>query len=194
VQGAEQPRFILASASPRRRELLERLGARFEIAPAVVEEDEREEGDPEAMARANAALKADWASCRHPSRFALAADTIVCLGGRALNKPADMAAARTMLRRLSGRPHMVFTGYCLTRDGGAVFEAGGVRSEVFFKRLDEEAIDRYLALVDPLDKAGAYGIQEGRDLIVERLEGSLTNVMGLPLEEVGALLRRHELL
>ena len=109
------PRLILASASPRRRELLTQLGVPFEVVVADVVEHEESTTDPRVMVAHNAALKADWVAARHPDALVLGADTTVFLDGHALNKPADAAAARAMLRRLSGRTHTVFTGLALRR-------------------------------------------------------------------------------
>lgn len=186
--------LILASASPRRKELLGRLGVRFEVMPAEVEEVEDLDQDPEGMVRHNAALKATHLAQSFPGRFVLGADTTVHLDGKVLNKPADMLEARRMLRSLAGRAHAVYTGFALICLDRGVKEVGGARSEVAFKPLDEAAIDRYFSMVDPLDKAGAYGIQEGADLIIERYAGSRSNIMGLPLDETKALLRRHKLI
>ena len=188
------PRFILASASPRRKELLERLGARFDIRPTEVEEVEDLDHDPEGMVRHNAALKADWVAARHPGEFVLGADTTVHLDGKVLSKPADLDAARGMILSLAGRTHFVYTGFALVCRDRQVRELGGVRSEVTFKPFDRSVVERYFSIVDPLDKAGSYGIQEGSELIVDRFEGSHSNIMGLPLDETKALLQRHNLI
>ncbi|MBL9214539.1 MAG: septum formation protein Maf [Opitutaceae bacterium] len=183
-------RLILASASPRRRELLAGLGVPFEVIPADVTEHEAPDADPREMVRHNAALKAGWVADRHPDATVLGADTTVFVDRTVLNKPRDLAEARAMLRRLSGRTHTVFTGLAVRRrrDGLALDE--GVASEVTFRLLDEAAIDRYLARVNPLDKAGGYAIQEHGDLIVAGYTGSLTNIVGLPVEEMKQLLTR----
>ena len=157
--------FILASASPRRKELLERIGARFDIIPAQVEEFEEGHADPEQMVRENAVLKAGWVARRHPGRFILGSDTTVHLDGKVLVKPADLEEAKRMLARLSGRTHVVYTGVSLQCRELGIEETFGVLSEVTFKSFDDETIDRYFEIVNPLDKAGAYGIQEGKGLI-----------------------------
>ena len=184
------PRLILASASPRRRELLAQLGVAFEVMPADVVEHEDPATDPRAMVAHNAALKADWVAARHPDALVLGADTTVFIGGTVLNKPRDVADARTMLRRLSGHTHTVFTGLALrrARDGWRLDE--GVASEVTFKTLDEAVISTYLSRVEVLDKAGAYAIQEEAGLIVAGYTGSLTNIIGLPLETTKQILTR----
>ena len=188
------PRLILASASPRRRELLTQLGVAFDIVVAEVTEHEEASTDPRVMVAHNAALKADWVSARHPQAVVLGADTTVFIDGTALNKPRDGTEARAMLRRLSGRTHTVFTGLAVRRaeDGLRIDE--GVASEVTFKVLDEAVIETYLARVNTLDKAGGYAIQEHGELIVAGQRGSLTNIIGLPLESTKQILTRCGLL
>jgi septum formation protein len=187
-------KFILASASPRRKELLERIGARFDIVPAQVDEFEEGHADPENMVRENAALKAGWVASKHPERFVLGSDTTVHLDGKVLAKPGNMEEAREMLGRLSGRTHVVYTGVSLQYLDRDINETFGVRSEVTFKSLDDQTIDRYFEIVNPLDKAGAYGIQEGTELIIESFEGSHSNIMGLPIDETKRMLERHNLI
>ncbi|MFA5058064.1 MAG: Maf family protein [Opitutaceae bacterium] len=184
------PVLILASASPRRRELLAGLGWPFEVLPAEVTEHEAPDTDPREMVRHNAALKADWVAARRPDAVVLGADTTVYIDQTALNKPRDLAEARTMLRRLSGRTHTVYTGLAVRRHHPRLALDTGVASEVTFKPLDDTTIDRYLALVNPLDKAGAYAIQEGTDLIIAGWRGSYTNIVGLPVEETKQILTR----
>lgn len=186
--------FILASASPRRRELLAQLGLPFEVVVAGVIEHEAEDADPRLMVAHNAALKADWVAARHPDAWVLGADTTVLIDSTVLNKPASLAEARVMLRRLAGRTHTVFTGVALrcVRSGVKVDE--GVTSEVTFRPLDDRIIDAYFAIVNPLDKAGAYGIQEGRELIIDHWSGSFTNIMGLPMEVTKQILTKAGLL
>lgn len=187
---AAPPPLILASASPRRRQLLAAMGLAFTVRPAEVTEDETPDGDPRAMVRHNAALKAGWVAARVPDAVVLGADTTVFLDRTVLNKPRDLADARRMLHRLAGRTHTVFTGVAVRRgrDGLAIDE--GVSSEVTFKPFDDTVIDRYFTLVNPLDKAGAYGIQEGRELIIAGWAGSFTNIMGLPVETTKQILTR----
>lgn len=183
--------LILASASPRRRELLAGLGYRFEVVVAGVEEHEDPALDPRVMVARNSALKAEAVARRFPDAWVLGADTTVFIDGHALNKPTDPAAARAMLRRLSGRAHTVFTGVALRHVSRGVSEDLGVASEVEFRALTEADIERYLALVHVFDKAGGYAIQEHGELIVAARRGSLSNIIGLPVDEVGELLTRH---
>jgi septum formation protein len=181
-------RLILASASPRRKQLLGELGVKFDVVVAEVTEHEEETTHPRTMVTHNAALKAEWVAARHPEAVVLGADTTVFLDERVLNKPADLAEARAMLKRLSGRTHMVFTGVALRCVATGLRIDEGVTSEVTFKAFDDAVIDAYFCVVNPLDKAGAYGIQEGRELIISGWMGSFTNIMGLPMELTKQLL------
>ncbi|MSU24448.1 MAG: septum formation protein Maf [Opitutus sp.] len=191
---AGSPRLILASASPRRRELLAQLGVPFEVVVAEVIEHEEPSTDPRVMVAHNAALKADWVAARHPGAIVLGADTTVFLDGAALNKPRDAAEARAMLRRLSGRTHTVFTGIAVRRMSDALRFDEGVASEVTFKPIDAAVIETYLGRVNTHDKAGGYAIQEQGDLIVAGHHGSYSNIIGLPLETTKQLLTRCGLL
>ncbi len=186
--GGVGPALILASASPRRRELLAQLGLPFKIVTAEVVEHEEAGTDPRVMVAHNAALKAEWVAARHPEAWVLGADTTVFLDGQALNKPVDAADARAMLRRLSGRTHTVFTGLALRREKDGLRVDRHDASEVTFRTLDEAAIEAYLARVPTLDKAGGYGIQDHPELIIEGYRGSLSNIIGLPLETTKQLL------
>ena len=181
-------RLILASASPRRKELLAGLGVTFEIIPAEVTEYEAPDADPREMVRHNAALKADWVAARHPDATVIGADTTVFIGQTVLNKPRDGVEARAMLRMLSGRTHTVFTGLAIRRQRDGLRLERGVASEVTLKAFDEAVIELYLSRVHTLDKAGGYAIQEQSELIVAGFTGSLTNIVGLPVEEMKQLL------
>lgn len=186
--------LILASASPRRRELLAGLGVPFTVVVAGVEEHEEPSTDPRVMVAHNAALKAEAVAALHPAAIVVGADTTVYLDGLALNKPRDGVEARAMLRRLSGRTHTVFTGIAVRcRETGLRVDEG-VSSEVEFKVLDEARIETYLARVNTLDKAGGYAIQEHGDLIVAGHRGSFSNIIGLPVETMKQILRRCGLL
>ncbi len=185
---APGPRLILASASPRRKELLARLGLPFEVIHAEVTEHEAPDADPREMVRHNAALKADWVAARHPEATVVGADTTVFIDRTVLNKPRDPAEARAMLRLLSGRTHTVYTGLAVRRFTDGLRLEQGVASEVAFKVLDEAVIELYLSKVHTMDKAGGYAIQEESGLIVAGYKGSLTNIVGLPMEEMKQLL------
>jgi len=188
------PLLILASASPRRRELLAQLGVSFTVVTALVTEHEDPATDPRVMVAHNAALKADWVAGRHPEALVLGADTTVFLEGAALNKPADAAEAREMLRRLSGRTHTALTGLAWRCLSAGLRIDGGETGEGTFTSFRDDVIEAYLSRVHTLDKAGGYGIQDHPDLIIERYQGSLSNIIGLPLETTKQILTRGGLL
>ena len=178
------PRLVLASASPRRRELLARLHAGFVVRAAEVDETPRAGEAPEAMVLRLALEKARAAA--REDEIVLGADTVVAVDGEILGKPGDDATALAMLRRLSGRSHEVWTGVALVAAGRELVRA--CRTEVLFRRLGEQEMAAYVATGEPRDKAGAYGIQGGAAAFVERVEGDFTNVVGLPLPLVAELL------
>ena len=177
---ARRRRFILASASPRRRELMEALGVDLRVEPAGIDENFPPDGDPEQTARLLAEAKAVRAAERAAGEVVVAADTLVVLDDEILAKPRDAEEAAAMLHRLSGRSHLVFTGVavCDTASGQSLSEVE--RTEVDFRQLSSREIAEYVATGDPMDKAGAYGIQSGR--LVGQIRGSLSNVAGLPME------------
>jgi septum formation protein len=184
------PNLILASSSPRRRDLLEGAGFRFFIRPANIDEIRRDCEDAAPFALRMAHEKALAVAAHHPDDLILAADTIIELDREVLGKPNDASDARRILRMLSGRSHRVVTAYAIAQ-GGSVIEAEAVISQVTFRHLDDAEIEGYLATGEPFDKAGAYGIQGmGADFITA-VEGERTNVMGLPVDEVLAALARH---
>ena len=187
-------RLILASSSPRRREILTQMGFDFEvISPSVDELDALgPEDTPVDFVLENALIKGEAVAAMFPDALVLAADTTVAFEGEVLNKPADMDEAKAMIRRLAGNMHTVYTGYQLIHEASDIMLAESVASEVTFKPLADAEIDAYFKVVNPLDKAGAYGIQEGRELIIDKLEGSFTNVMGLPREALTEALKEFE--
>ena len=191
---AATSRLILASASPRRKELLAQLGVPFEVIPAEVTEYEAADADPREMVRHNAALKADWVAERNPDAVVLGADTTVFLEGKAINKPRDLGESRAMLRRLSGREHTVFTGVALRCLSRGIKLDEGVSSQVLFKPFGDDVIEAYIKVVNTLDKAGAYSIQDSTDMIVAGYKGSFTNIMGLPMELTKQILTQDVLL
>lgn len=180
--------FILASASPRRTELLRDAGLPHRVVVAAVTEHEDPSTDPAKMVLHNARLKAAAVSRLHPDALVLGADTTVALGDQALNKPADLAGSRAMLRRLSGREHVVHTGVCLLCPSLGIDESHDVTAWVRFRPLTDEDITRYQSLVDTLDKAGAYGIQQGKEMIIADFQQPISTIMGLPVEFVKARL------
>ena len=180
-------RIVLASGSPRRRALLKSMGYAFEVcAPDV---DETISGRPEDMVRALALRKADAACALCPDAVVITADTLVARDGRALGKPRDDAEAAAMLRSLSGRAHEVMTGLCVTDTRTGRRETIVVTSRVRFRPLTEAEIEAYVATGEPRDKAGAYAIQGGAAVFVERFEGSYDNIVGLPTEALSGILK-----
>jgi septum formation protein len=181
--------LILASASPRRRELLGRLGIPFRVIPSDVTEAARAGESPAAYALRVAREKALDVAHRHPGCWVLGADTIVTVDGQILGKPRDAADGHRMLTLLSGRAHQVMTAFVLVGRTGTVFASQVVTSQVAFRPLTDEQIHAYLATGEPFDKAGAYAVQGRGATLVERVEGSYTNVVGLPMDEVRDTLR-----
>ncbi|HEY5792373.1 MAG TPA: Maf family protein [Chthoniobacterales bacterium] len=179
----------MASASPRRRELLEARGWTLRVEPSDITELEDGALPPRELALSNAKAKALDVAGRFPGDCVIGADTIVCLDGRVYGKPRDLEHARAMLTALSGRVHEVMTGVCLVRNRQL---CGFVDvSWVKFHPLTDEMIFAYFQRVNPLDKAGAYAIQEDQGALVAKYEGALENIIGLPILRVEAALRQH---
>lgn len=174
--------LVLASASPRRQRFLHELGLEFEVLPAHVDEIHSPGESPEAFVRRLASDKARAVASRRPDGWILAADTIVVLDDDILGKPRDSIDAIRMLKRLRNRWHTVWTGFCLCCGETAVSEA--VSSEVRFGDFSDAVCAAYAATGEPLDKAGAYGIQGKGAFLVREIRGSYSNVVGLPLSEV----------
>lgn len=183
--------LILASASPRRSELLKLAGIEFEVRPVEVDENLLPAETPEAHVLRLAQAKATAAQKEFPSNFVLAADTIVTLDSVIMGKPKDKADAASMLEKLSGRSHQVMTGYCLANQQAEICELDFANTEVWFRTLTPSEIDRYVDSGEPMDKAGAYAIQGFAAGMVKKINGSYTNVVGLPLSEVVELLKRY---
>ena len=185
-------RLVLASASPRRKTLLEAAGLSFEIVESGIDEIRQEGESAIDFALRMAAEKALDVSARRPAALVLAADNIVECDGQILGKPADPAEARAMLQTLSGNTHTVVTAFAIA-SAGSIADRLSVISRVTFRVLSIDEIAEYVASGAPLDKAGAYGIQDAGASFIARVEGSRDNVMGLPVREVLAALRRHGL-
>ena len=180
--------FILASQSPRRRELLAMLGLEFEIFTADIDETMDPALSAEQAVAAVCERKARAVGEGHPGRLIVAADTIVVVDETILGKPHCEDEARQMLHSLSGRSHTVMTGFCLWRDGAC--ETHVETTKLWFRDLSDGEIDAYVATGSPMDKAGAYGIQDQAAVFVQRLEGDYYNVMGLPLCALTQALRK----
>jgi septum formation protein len=183
------PPLILASASPRRVELLRQVVFRFKVMPSAAPECEHEQFTAWEVAQLNAYRKARLIAKKHPDHLVLGADTVVCRGTKFYNKPTDEADACRMLRELSAAAHDVVTGVCLVHLRSHRQSLFCDSTTVNFRRLTPQQIREYVATARPLDKAGAYGIQDQGELLVEDIAGSYTNVMGLPVERLREELR-----
>ena len=183
--------WILASASPRRKELLAELIDNFDIIPSQA--DENLEGDftPESLVKALAELKAKEVALRpeNAGKIIIGSDTVVAFDGKVLGKPKDEADAFRMLKMLSGKAHAVYTGVCFACQGenGYCADVRAAKTDVYFESLTDEWIADYIRGGSPMDKAGAYGIQDGG--LVQKIEGSYTNVVGFPIELVKEMMK-----
>ena len=191
IKSAEHPRLILASNSPRRRHLLAQAGLNFSVIPSDVDEQKVAMSDPEDYVKKLAESKAIDISEKHPDSWIIGADTIVVIEQQILGKPESPDAARDMLRRLSGKTHQVFTGYCICCKQKGRFFSDTAKTDVCFKKLSEPEIDWYVQTGEPFDKAGAYGIQGIGSVLVKSIKGSYTNVVGLPVCEVISFLMKE---
>jgi len=182
------PRFYLASASPRRRELLTQIGVTFELAPVDIDETPLANEGARAYVERLAQEKATAAFARidHPDAVVLGSDTSVIIDDEILTKPADAADDKRMLQRLSGNRHQVFTAVAVLSQNRQ--QQVCVATDVDFRTLSDAEIERYIATGEPMDKAGSYGIQGKGAILVEKISGSYSNVVGLPLTETAALL------
>ena len=182
--GVPAPALVLASASPRRRQLLAAYGFAAQILPAHVEESAVDWLSVRELVALNAGLKsaALWAAC--PRAVVVGVDTLVCLDGEALGKPPDLAQAAAMLARLAGRSHQVYSGVCLALPAVGRTIQFVEETVVTFHPLTSADIQDYLRLIDPLDKAGGYAAQEHGEKIIAATHGSWTNVLGLPMERL----------
>jgi len=180
-------RVVLASASPRRRDLLDLIGIAHEVRPANIDETMRPRETPRRYAERLAREKASAIATRDPDLITIGADTVVVINRKVLGKPADATDAARMLRMLSGREHTVITAVAVSR--GRKLRSAIEEVRVKFRRLRDDEIDAYIAMGEPMDKAGAYGIQGYGATIVERIEGDYFAVMGLPLVRLVGLMR-----
>ena len=186
------PPLILASASPRRADLLSLLQVKFRVLPGEATEVTHEHLSPLEICQLNAHRKARAVAKRIPDDLVLAADTLVFLDDEILGKPRNVQEARWMLSRLQGRTHQVVTGVCLMHLRGHRERIFAVSTDVLFHPLDQRQIRDYLARINPLDKAGAYAIQESGERIISEISGSYSNVVGLPLERLRSELKAWE--
>jgi septum formation protein len=185
------PSLILASSSPRRRYLLEQIGLTFSVISSTLDERTVPATPPENHVRMLAEAKAMEVAELHPKSWVIAGDTLVLIGDEVLGKPDTQARARQMLNALSGKTHRVLTGYCICCKASGHSFSETVETKVTFKPLRETEIDWYLSTDEPFDKAGAYAVQGLGSFLVKRIEGSYTNVVGLPVCEVMEYLVRQ---
>ena len=182
--------IVLASASPRRKEILEKTGLKFRVDKSEYEEKIDPGLKPHELVRFLSRKKARHVARRHSNALIIAADTIVVLRGRIFGKPRKEEEAKEMLGALSGKAHSVITGFTIIDTAGKKELSGSAESKVFFKRLSAGEIEAYIRSGEPLDKAGAYGVQGLGAVIVKRIEGDFFNVMGLPLNALSESLKK----
>ncbi|HOW57682.1 MAG TPA: Maf family protein [Smithellaceae bacterium] len=176
--------LILASASPRRQELLEAAGLNFQIVPAHVNEAYREGETPGSHVKRLACDKAAAVAKKYPESWVLGADTIVVIDDMILGKPKSRMQAKRMLERLSGRFHKVFTGFAVVRAAAHIQKAKIIQTSVQFKKINPQEMEWYISCPEPYDKAGGYAAQGRGACFIKSLRGSYTNVIGLPVCEV----------
>jgi septum formation protein len=176
--------LILASASPRRREILQSVGLKFKIVPAHVNENYLNGESPRQHVKRLSGDKAIVIARKYPEAWVLGADTIVVIDGLILGKPENKAQAKKMLRKLSGREHKVFTGFTIAHVAAEIYQIKVVQSAVRFKTISPTEMEWYVACDEPYDKAGGYAVQGKGAYFIQSIRGSYTNVIGLPLCEV----------
>lgn len=181
--------IILASASPRRKELLEKIGLKFEVEPADCEEVVDTALEAHELVQKLSRGKAESIARKHRNAIVIAADTVVLMGDKILGKPHNQAEAKKMLRALSGKSHVVITGFTIIDTAKRRILSKTVETKVYIRELNPEEIDAYVKSGEPLDKAGAYGIQGLGSVIVEKIEGDYFNVVGLPLSSLAESLK-----
>ncbi len=186
--------LILASASPRRKRFLSDLGLEFTCIPANIDERSLPDETPAIFARRMAAEKAEVLASQYPKSWIVAADTVVVLDGQIIGKPKDAAHALALLRALQGRSHKVITGLALLCQAENYLETLAEQSEVTFSAFPDDVLLAYIQTGEPLDKAGAYGIQGKGAFLVQNVNGSCSNVIGLPLSSCVTLLLQHNII
>ena len=186
--GYEMAKIVLASASPRRVELLGSLGLDFDVVASMADEDVDPLMEPRKMVEELARRKASAVSVRHRGSVVLGADTIVCVDGKVLGKPADAEDAARMLRDLQGREHVVYTGVCVMWADEGIQETASEATLVRFAQMSRRDIEKYVESKEPMDKAGAYAIQGLGSIFITGITGDYSNVVGLPLRLTGILL------
>ncbi len=181
--------IILASASPRRRELLEKIGLRFEVEPSNYEEDVHSGLEPHELAQKISLEKAEAVASKHKNAVVIAADTFIVFDGKILGKPHTEKEARKMLETISGKSHSVITGFSIIDTTTSKTLSKSVETKVYIRKLTSAEVDAYVKSKEPLDKAGAYAIQGLGAVFVEKIEGDYFNVIGLPLSALTEALK-----
>ena len=182
-------KIILASASPRRKELLEQLGLCFDVEPSYCQEKVDEKQEPLELAKSLSVRKAEAVGNKNTGAIKIAADTFVVLGKRIIGKPNSLAEAKEILTELKGRSHSVITGFTVMDTSNSKIVSQSVETKVFVKDLSSEEIDAYVETQEPMGKAGAYAIQGFGATIIDRIEGDYYNVIGLPVNAIVCVLK-----
>ena len=190
----EEPQIILASKSPRRRYLLEQTGLKFSVIPSSIDESKIPLCSPETYVRILSEAKADDISKKYPEKWVIGADTIVLKNNDILGKPRSRDEARTMLKQLSGQVHQVLTGYAVCCKAKNKMFSETIKTDVQFKNLTHDEIEWYVHTTEPFDKAGSYAIQGLGTFLVKSINGSYTNVVGLPVCEVIEFLIKEDVI
>jgi septum formation protein len=185
--------FILASGSPRRKELLEQIGLKFTVDPAGTREDIDFSLEPHELARKLSLEKVQAVAARHRNAIVIGADTFGVFEGKIIGKPHSETEAAEMLQTLNGKSHQVITGFSIVDTAGGKTVSRSVKTTVYLRKLTAEEIDAYVKTKEPLDKAGAYAIQGLGALLVEKIEGDYFNVVGLPLSALAEALKEFEI-
>ena len=186
--------LILASSSPRRQEFLTLLGLEYQVVPAIVEERPETEEAPECFARRMAVTKAEQVAIAHPESCVIGADTVVALGRSIFGKPRNRLEALTILKCLQGQTHRVITGFAVIAPQRGIKEIATAISLVTFDTFGDNILQAYVDSGEPMDKAGAYGIQGKGTFLIRSITGSYSNVVGLPVNAVVQVLLRHHLI
>ncbi|MCL4353907.1 Maf family protein [Patescibacteria group bacterium] len=183
-------KIVLASKSPRRKEILERAGFKFEIKVSEFNESSVSQENPVEFAEKVSKEKAKTVAAQYEDAIVIAADTIIVVDGDIIEKPRSPKHAKEILQKLSGRDHVVITGFTIMDSKAKVLTTRSVQSKVFFREISEEEIDAYVETGEPMDKAGAYGVQEKAGIFLERVEDDFFNVVGLPILAVTEELKK----
>lgn len=184
MENISQDKLILASKSPRRLELLNQMGISVTVNPSNVDESQVLTQDPELHVEELAQLKASDVAKKHPNSWIIAADTIVVTGKRILGKPKSRKESISMLLKLNNKEHQVYTAFCICHKNRLISVTRSVKTDVIFKKLSQKEIEWYADTQEPFDKAGGYGIQGAGAFLVRKINGSYSNVVGLPICEV----------